>query len=52
MQRSTTYKTLRVFDEEPTELEPAWDGERFGSYATLIASPEFRFRDRYSKEAP
>lgn len=22
------------------------DGDRFGSYATLIASPEFRFRDR------
>jgi 7,8-didemethyl-8-hydroxy-5-deazariboflavin synthase CofH subunit len=46
VQRSTTYKTLRVFEQEPMEPEPSWDGDRFGSYATLIASPEFRFRDR------
>jgi FO synthase subunit 2 len=46
VQRLTTYKTLRVFEEEPMEPEPAWDGDRFGSYATLIASPEFRFRER------
>ncbi len=46
VQRSTTYKTLRVFEQEPTEPEPSWNGDRFGSYATLIASPEFRFRDR------
>jgi len=46
VQRSTTYQTLRVFDEEPAEPEGNWDGARFGSYATLIASPEFRFRDR------
>ncbi len=46
-QRSTAYKTLRVFEEEPTEPEARWDGDRFGSYATLIASPEFRFRDRH-----
>jgi len=46
IQRSTTYKTLRVFEQEPIEPEPPWDGDRFGSYATLIASPEFRFRDR------
>jgi FO synthase subunit 2 len=46
IQRSTTYKTLRVFEQEPIEPEPRWDGDRFGSYATLIASPEFRFRDR------
>ncbi len=46
VQRSTTYKTLRVFEEEPMEPEPGWDGDRFGSYATLIASPEFRFRAR------
>jgi 7,8-didemethyl-8-hydroxy-5-deazariboflavin synthase CofH subunit len=46
VQRSTTYKTLRVFEQEPMEPEPSWDGARFGSYATLIASPEFRFRDR------
>ncbi len=46
VQRSTTYQTLRVFEEEPTEPEPGWDSDRFGSYATLIASPEFRFRKR------
>jgi 5-amino-6-(D-ribitylamino)uracil---L-tyrosine 4-hydroxyphenyl transferase len=46
VQRSTTYQTLRVFDQEPSEPEPSWDGDRFGSYATLIGSPEFRFRDR------
>jgi FO synthase subunit 2 len=47
VQRSTTYKTLRVFDQEPIEPEAAWSGNRFGSYPTLIASPEFRFRDRH-----
>jgi FO synthase subunit 2 len=46
VQRSTTYTTLRVFEEEPVEPEPGWDADRFGSYATLTASPEFRFRDR------
>jgi 5-amino-6-(D-ribitylamino)uracil---L-tyrosine 4-hydroxyphenyl transferase len=46
VQRSTTYQTLRVFEQEPIEPEPSWDGNRFGSYANLIASPEFRFRDR------
>jgi FO synthase subunit 2 len=46
VQRSTTYKTLRVFEEEPIEPEPSWDIDSFGSYATLIASPQFRFRDR------
>lgn len=46
VQRSTTYQALREFAEEPGEPEPAWDGDRFGSYATLIASPEYRFRDR------
>src|SRR5216684_2430662 len=46
VQRSTTYHTLRVFEQEPIEPEPRWDTDRFGSYAMLIASPEFRFRDR------
>jgi 7,8-didemethyl-8-hydroxy-5-deazariboflavin synthase CofH subunit len=46
LQRSTTYRTLRVFEQEPDAPEPAWEPERFGSYGTLIASPEFRFRDR------
>jgi 7,8-didemethyl-8-hydroxy-5-deazariboflavin synthase CofH subunit len=54
VQRSTTYQTLRVFEQEPSEPEPSWDGDRFGSYTTLIASPEFRFRDklRNAREAP
>jgi FO synthase subunit 2 len=54
VQRSTTYQTLRVFEEEPNEPEQSWDGDCFGSYATLIASPEFRFRDklRNAREAP
>jgi FO synthase subunit 2 len=47
VQRSTAYQTLRVFQEEPIEPEPSWDGDRFGSYATLTASSEFRFRDRH-----
>ncbi|MGP0075775.1 MAG: 7,8-didemethyl-8-hydroxy-5-deazariboflavin synthase subunit CofH [Bryobacteraceae bacterium] len=46
VQRSTTYQTLRVFEQEPSQPEASWDGERFGSYAALIAAPEFRFRDR------
>ena len=46
VQRSTTYKTVRVFEQEPIEPEASWDADSFGSYATLIASPEFRFRDR------
>jgi len=46
VQRSTTYGTLHVFEVEPDEPEPSWDGDRFGSYPALIASPEFRFRDR------
>ncbi len=46
VQRLTTYKTLRVFEQEPIEPETSWDADSFGSYATLIASPEFRFRDR------
>jgi 7,8-didemethyl-8-hydroxy-5-deazariboflavin synthase CofH subunit len=46
VQRSTTYGTVRVFEDEPVEPEASWDGERFGSYPQLIASPEFRFRDR------
>jgi 7,8-didemethyl-8-hydroxy-5-deazariboflavin synthase CofH subunit len=44
VQRSTTYQTLRVFEEEPPEPEPVWSEERFGSYASLIASDAFRFR--------
>lgn len=47
VQRSTSYKTLRIFEYEPAEPEPVWEHDRFGSYATLIGSPEFRFRARH-----
>ena len=46
VQRSTTYKALQAFEQEPTEPEPGWNADRFGSYATLTASPEFRFQAR------
>jgi len=48
-ERSTTYETLRVFEREPEQLESGWSVERFGSYATLTASSEFRFRDRNAR---
>jgi 7,8-didemethyl-8-hydroxy-5-deazariboflavin synthase CofH subunit len=46
VQRSTTYKTLQVFEQEPPAPEPAWTEDRFGSYARLISSEDFRFRTR------
>jgi len=46
-ERSTTYKTLRVFEEEPVEPEAAWNDDRFGTYAKLAASSDFRFRVRH-----
>jgi 7,8-didemethyl-8-hydroxy-5-deazariboflavin synthase CofH subunit len=46
VERSTTYRTLRVFEQEPAEPEPRWNEEMFGSYGRLIASTEFRFRER------
>jgi len=46
IQRSTRYRTLRSFEQEPAEVEPGWSPDRFGSYGHLIASQEFRFRDR------
>jgi len=47
-QRSTTYQTLQVFEQEPAEPEAPWADNQFGSYANLIAAPEFRFKDRPS----
>lgn len=46
VQRFTTYRTLRIFNEEPAEAEPRWSADRFGSYGQLIAFQELRFRDR------
>ena len=46
VQRSTTYQTLHVFEEEPAEPDAVWSEDRFGSYGQLIASEEFRFRAR------
>ncbi|MBV6432236.1 MAG: FO synthase [Bryobacteraceae bacterium] len=46
VQRSTTYKLLREFEREPDAPEPldaVASEERFGSYASLISSDEFRF---------
>lgn len=48
-ERSTTYRTLRVFEQEPADPQPPWSEERFGSYGQLTASPEFRFRERTVK---
>ena len=45
--RSTTYRTLRSFEQEPAEAEPSWIHDGFGSYGQLIVSQEFRFRDRH-----
>ncbi len=47
-QRSTSYGVLRVFESEPDVPEPAWKNEQFGSYHELIASPDYRFRNRGS----
>lgn len=49
VQRSTTYKTLRVFEDEPAIPERPWSEAGFGSYASLISSPQFRFRDRQTR---
>jgi FO synthase subunit 2 len=49
VERSTTYKTLRVFEDEPAIPERRWSEAAFGSYASLISSPEFRFRDRQTR---
>jgi 7,8-didemethyl-8-hydroxy-5-deazariboflavin synthase CofH subunit len=48
VERSTTYRTLRVMETEPARTEPldaaTVDGHQFGSYHGLIASGEFRFQ--------
>jgi hypothetical protein len=47
-ERTTTYQTLRVLEtetERPDLLDgPGMDGDQFGSYHSLIASGEFRYR--------
>jgi hypothetical protein len=50
VERSTTYKTLRVFEDEPAEPEAGWSDSRFGTYATLTASSDFRFKSRTSQQ--
>jgi 7,8-didemethyl-8-hydroxy-5-deazariboflavin synthase CofH subunit len=44
-ERSTTYEILRVFEEEPAETESTWSNDRFGTYKSLTASSQFRFKD-------
>jgi 7,8-didemethyl-8-hydroxy-5-deazariboflavin synthase CofH subunit len=51
-ERSTTYKTLRVFEEEPTETESTWSNDRFGTYQSLTASSQFRFKDQALNTPP
>jgi FO synthase subunit 2 len=46
VERSTTYKTLRDFEQEPAEPAEVWNEARFGTYKTLIGSSDFRYRDR------
>jgi 7,8-didemethyl-8-hydroxy-5-deazariboflavin synthase CofH subunit len=45
-ERFTTYEVRREFRCEPEQVDPlnlVEDGARFGSYHTMIASPDFRF---------
>ena len=39
--------TTGILEQEPAEVESSWIHDRFGSYGQLIASQEFRFRDRH-----
>jgi 7,8-didemethyl-8-hydroxy-5-deazariboflavin synthase CofH subunit len=47
-ERTTTYQTLRVMENEPDRPQPldapTVAGSQFGSYHSLIASGEFRYR--------
>jgi 7,8-didemethyl-8-hydroxy-5-deazariboflavin synthase CofH subunit len=48
VERTTTYQILRVMENEPERPEPldtAIDGNQFGSYHSLIASGEFRYKN-------
>jgi 7,8-didemethyl-8-hydroxy-5-deazariboflavin synthase CofH subunit len=48
VERTTTYQTLRVMENEPDRPEPLdmpkVDSNQFGSYRSLIASGEFRYK--------
>jgi 7,8-didemethyl-8-hydroxy-5-deazariboflavin synthase CofH subunit len=50
-ERSTTYKFLRIFEEEPAETESIWSNDRFGTYKSLTASSQFRFKDQVRNTA-
>ena len=39
--------TTGILEQEPAEAESSWIHDGFGSYGQLIASQEFRFRDRH-----
>jgi FO synthase subunit 2 len=45
-ERSTTYKTLRVFEDEPAIPDRPSNEASFGSYSSLSASSEFQFREK------
>ncbi len=44
VERSTTYRVLKTFEDEPGTPDAGWTEQRFGSYKTLVASTAFRFR--------
>ena len=48
LERTTTYRPLRLMNVEPSPPEPldavSTDAARFGSYHTLIASDQFRYK--------
>ena len=54
VERSTTYKTLRVFESEeipPDPLDKVDDPQqRFGSYQELVRLKDYRFRDFYQTQ--
>lgn len=52
VQRNTLYKPIKVYEEEPDELEPldvaAHTPEKFGSYLELVKLDEFRYEGQRS----
>lgn len=55
-ERSTTYRTVRVFETESEHRDRLDEvenpAERFGSYQNLIQLKEYRFRDFYRERKP
>ncbi len=53
-ERSTTYSTMKFFDEKENPVDPLDEvenpAERFGSYQELIRLKDYRFRDFYQSQ--